>query len=183
WPCENLSTPAIDSHPSQPSTPTPVGVEMHKEDPQAASDPTSLGVTGEEGYDPQLSSGMDKGTKHYSFDHIFAQTNLSVLVDKTKSAEDGLKTTYTNSSVHKESRADEISKEIKLEDLSDLMKDTKSAFFALESPQDEPIIVSDWSEEEKEAEKYEDPFQPLILNLTILQLHILHLLNQLRYKS
>ncbi|GJX25306.1 retrovirus-related pol polyprotein from transposon TNT 1-94 [Tanacetum coccineum] len=152
---KNLSTPAMDSHLSQPLAPTLMVAEMHKEDLQAASDLTSLGVTSEEGADPQLGSGMDEGTKHY--DHIFARTNLSVLVDKTKSDRDGLKSTHTDSGINKESRADKILKEIKLEDLSDLMKDIRSTFFAPKSPQDEPIIVLDRSEKEEEAKKYEDP--------------------------
>nr|GEX04486.1 retrovirus-related Pol polyprotein from transposon TNT 1-94 [Tanacetum cinerariifolium] len=36
--------------------------------------------------------GMDEGTQDYSLDYIFTGTNPSVLVDKTKSARDGLKT-------------------------------------------------------------------------------------------
>ncbi|GJS16059.1 hypothetical protein Tco_0410531 [Tanacetum coccineum] len=36
------------------------------------------------------------------------------------------------------------------------MKDTRSAFFAPESPQDEPIIISDGSEEEEEVTKDKD---------------------------
>ncbi|GJS17812.1 hypothetical protein Tco_0412284 [Tanacetum coccineum] len=50
---------------------------------------------------------------------------------------------------------DEILKKIKLEDLLGLMKDTRSTFFTPDSPQDEPIIVSNESEEE-ETEKHED---------------------------
>ncbi|GJV28546.1 putative reverse transcriptase domain-containing protein [Tanacetum coccineum] len=49
-------------------------------------------------------------------------------------------------------RADNISKKIKLEDLSKFLKDTRSAFFTPDSPQDDPIIVTDESEEE-EADK------------------------------
>ncbi|GJS82566.1 hypothetical protein Tco_0749107, partial [Tanacetum coccineum] len=49
---------------------------------------------------------MDEGTKNYSFDHIFAWFNLSVLVDKTKSARDGLKTTHTDSDESEEEEAD-----------------------------------------------------------------------------
>ncbi|GKB51623.1 hypothetical protein Tco_0902376 [Tanacetum coccineum] len=52
-----------------------------------------------------------------------------------------------------ESRADEISKKIKLEDLLDLLKDTRSTFFTLDSLQDEPIIVTDKSKEEEEVSK------------------------------
>ncbi|GJR44368.1 retrovirus-related pol polyprotein from transposon TNT 1-94 [Tanacetum coccineum] len=98
---------------------------------------------------------MDEGTQIYSLDHKLAGTNLSVLVDKTKSARDGLKTTHTDSSTNEESRANEISKKIKLEDLSDLIKDTRSAFFTFYSPQDELIIISDKSDEE-ETKKDED---------------------------
>ncbi|GJW56514.1 hypothetical protein Tco_0103245 [Tanacetum coccineum] len=36
------------------------------------------------------------------------------------------------------------------------MQDTRSAFFTPDSPQDKPIIVSDESEEEEEAERYKD---------------------------
>nr|GEZ93075.1 hypothetical protein [Tanacetum cinerariifolium]GEZ93658.1 hypothetical protein [Tanacetum cinerariifolium] len=44
-------------------------------------------------------------------------------------------------------RADDISKKIMLEDLSEFLKDIRSAFFTPNSPQDEPIIVTDKSEE------------------------------------
>ncbi|GJV16203.1 hypothetical protein Tco_1361526 [Tanacetum coccineum] len=102
--------------------------------------------------------GMDKGTKNYSIDHIFAGTNPSVLVDQTIFAGDGLKTAHTNSGTNEESIANEISKKIKLEDLSDLLKDTQSAFFTPDSLQDEPIIVSDESEEEEEVSKDKDTY-------------------------
>ncbi|GKB74632.1 hypothetical protein Tco_0936044 [Tanacetum coccineum] len=115
-----------DKIPSHPSPPALVVGEMHKEAQQAVGGPTSLGVTSEEGAHPQ---DIDKGTKNYSFDHIFAGSNLSVLVDKTKSAEDGLKTAHTDS-------------------------DTRSAFFTPDSLQDEPIIVTDESKE-KDADKEE----------------------------
>ncbi|GKA91955.1 hypothetical protein Tco_0813880 [Tanacetum coccineum] len=119
--------------PKPPSPSTPMVGEMHKEAQQAAGGPTSLGATSKEGAHPQLSSG----------------TNLSVHVDETISAGDGLKTAHTDSGTNEESRADEISKKIKLEDLSDLMKDTRSAFFTLDSPHNEPIIILDESEEEE----------------------------------
>nr|GEW19390.1 hypothetical protein [Tanacetum cinerariifolium] len=100
--------------------------------------------------------GMDEGTKNYSFDYIFAGSNLSVLVDKTKSARDGLKTAHTNSSANKESRADDISLKVKLEDLSDILKDTRSVFFTPDSPPDKPIIVLGESEEEEEVARDKD---------------------------
>ncbi|GJZ46326.1 hypothetical protein Tco_0593922 [Tanacetum coccineum] len=94
---------------------------------QAAGSPTYLGATSEEGAHPQLSSG----------------SNPSVLVDKTKSARDGLKTAHIDSGVNEESRADDISLKVKLEDLSDILKDTRSAFFTPDSPPDEPIILTE----------------------------------------
>nr|GEY34299.1 hypothetical protein [Tanacetum cinerariifolium] len=67
-----------------------------------------------------------------------------------------LKIDFYGLGTNKESRADEISKKIKLEDLSDLLQDKRSAFFTPDSPQDEPIIVSDESEEEEEVSKDKD---------------------------
>nr|GEW59146.1 hypothetical protein [Tanacetum cinerariifolium] len=76
--------------------------------------------------------------------------------DQTKPVGYGLKTVQTNSCTDKESRANEISKKIKLEDLPDLLKDTRSAFFNHDSSQDEPNIISDESEEEEEVAKDKD---------------------------
>ncbi|GJV17921.1 hypothetical protein Tco_1363244 [Tanacetum coccineum] len=122
-----------DKSPSHSSPPTLVVGEMHKETQQATGDPTSLGATSKERAHPQLSSG----------------SNPSVLVDKTKSARDGLKTARIDSCANKESRADDISLKVKLEDLSDILKDTRSAFFTPDSPTDETIIVSNKSEKEE----------------------------------
>ncbi|GJZ55256.1 hypothetical protein Tco_0610449 [Tanacetum coccineum] len=157
--------------------------EMHKEDQQAAGGLSSLGATtsfilhseSASGHDasanftteadPGISApkdsisyqqGMDEGTKNYSFAHILVGSNPSVLVDKTKSAKDGLKTAHTTLGANEESRADDISQKVKLEDFSDILKDTRSAFFTPDSPTDEPIIVSDESEEEEDAEKDKD---------------------------
>ncbi|GKA58547.1 hypothetical protein Tco_0757735, partial [Tanacetum coccineum] len=179
---ETQSSSAKDKSSSHPSSSTHVVIEMHKEEQQAAGGPASLGATSEERAHPQLSGGcdasadstakadlgksapndsiphqqgMDEGTKNYAPGHIFARTNPSVLVDQTKSARGGLKIAQTDLATNKESRSDEISKKIKLEDLSDLMKDTRSAFFTLDSPQDEPIIVLDESEE-VDTKKHED---------------------------
>nr|GEW33626.1 hypothetical protein [Tanacetum cinerariifolium] len=54
------SNSTMDSNPSQPSVSTPVDTKMHKDDQQATGGPTSLGVTGEEGANPQLSSASSK---------------------------------------------------------------------------------------------------------------------------
>ncbi|GKD18994.1 hypothetical protein Tco_1208152 [Tanacetum coccineum] len=102
-----------------------------------------------------VDQGIDEGTQNYSLDQKFAGTNLSVLIDKTKYDGDGLKTTHTDLGTNDESRSDDISKKIKLKDLSNLMQDTISAFVSLDSLEDEPIIITDESEEE-EAERYKD---------------------------
>ncbi|GKB14395.1 hypothetical protein Tco_0848318 [Tanacetum coccineum] len=137
---ETKSSSAKYNSPSYPLPPILVVGEMHKEAQQAAGGPTSLGATSEEGAHPQLSSG----------------SNPSVLLDKTKSARDGLKTGHTDSGANEESRADDISFKVTLKDLSDILKDTRSAFFTPDSPPDEPIIVSDESKEEKEVAKDKD---------------------------
>nr|GEZ28201.1 hypothetical protein [Tanacetum cinerariifolium] len=93
-------------------------------------------------YSSPTEEGMDEGTKTCSFSHILVGSNPSVLVDKTKSIRDGLKTAHTTSSSNKESGADDILRNVKLEDLADILKDTRSAFFTSDSPTDEPIIVS-----------------------------------------
>nr|GEX60916.1 hypothetical protein [Tanacetum cinerariifolium] len=71
------------------------------------------------------------------------------LVDKTKSAKDGLKTVHIESGASKVLGADELLKKIKLEDLVDLLKDTRSAFFTPDSPPDEPINVLDEIDQEE----------------------------------
>ncbi|GKD88465.1 hypothetical protein Tco_1363972 [Tanacetum coccineum] len=75
------------SHPS-PSTP---GCD-------ASTDSTAEVDPGKSAPNDSIPSqqGMDEGTKNYSIDHIFAGTNPSVLVDKTKYARDGLKTAHTD---------------------------------------------------------------------------------------
>ncbi|GJS08835.1 retrovirus-related pol polyprotein from transposon TNT 1-94 [Tanacetum coccineum] len=133
---ETQSSLAKDKIPSHPSPPTLVVGKMHKEAQQAAGGPTSLGATSKEGAHPQLCSA-DSTTE--------ADPRLSAPNDSIPSQQ----------GINEESIADEISKKIKLEDLSDLLKDTRSAFFTPDSPQDEPIIVSDESEEE-ETEKAKD---------------------------
>ncbi|GJV47427.1 hypothetical protein Tco_1437639 [Tanacetum coccineum] len=52
------SSLTMDSNPSQPLVSAPVDPGMHKEDQQETGDPTSLGVTSEDGANPQLSSYM-----------------------------------------------------------------------------------------------------------------------------
>ncbi|GJT47666.1 hypothetical protein Tco_0973823 [Tanacetum coccineum] len=139
---ETQSSSAKDKSPSHPLPPTPLVGEMHKEAHQAAGGPTSLGATSEERVHPQLSSGCDA----LADSTTEADPGLSAPNDSIPSQQDGLKTAHTDSCANEESRADKISKKIKMEDLSDLLKDTRSAFFTPDSLQDEPIIITDESE-------------------------------------
>ncbi|GKC10248.1 hypothetical protein Tco_1001858 [Tanacetum coccineum] len=52
--------------------------------------------------------------------------------------------------------ADSTAEADPLEDSSDILKDTRSTFFTPDSPTDEPIIISDKSEEEEEVKKDKD---------------------------
>ncbi|GJR51002.1 hypothetical protein Tco_1401523 [Tanacetum coccineum] len=152
---ETQSSSAMDKSPSHPSPPTLVVGEMHKEAQQAAGGPTYLGAASEDGAHPQLSSGHDASADSIAeVDPGLSAPNDSIpsQQDQTKSPEDGLKTTQTDSGTYKEFRADEISKKIKLEDLSDLLKDTRFAFFTLDSPQDEPIIKDELKQQKAKAE-------------------------------
>nr|GEV08627.1 hypothetical protein [Tanacetum cinerariifolium] len=141
---ENQSSSAKEKSPSHPSGSTPVVPEMHKEKQQAAGSPASLKATSEEKAHLQLSSGCDASAdsttkvnlrKYAPNDSIPHQHGMD---EGTKNSAPG---------TNKECKSDEISKKIKLENLLDLMKDTRSAFFTPDSKQDEPIIVSDKSEE------------------------------------
>ncbi|GJV99064.1 hypothetical protein Tco_1554316 [Tanacetum coccineum] len=143
---ETKSSLDMDTCPSHPLPLTPVVGKMHKEAHHAAGGPTSLRDTSKDGPHPQLSSG----------------SNPNVLVDKTKYVGDGLKTIHTTLNANKESRADDISRKVKLEDLSDILKDTRSAFFTPDYPTDEPIIISDVSNEEENTENDKDTEDTLV---------------------
>ncbi|GKE59029.1 hypothetical protein Tco_1498214 [Tanacetum coccineum] len=111
--------------------------------------PRAKRATSEEGAHPQLSSGMsaftlikpvylasftftlslhqegiDEGTQNYSLNYKLAGNNPSVLVDKTKSAGDGLKTAHTDSD---ESEEEETKKDEDTHTSHDVPKDTSVA--------------------------------------------------------
>ncbi|GKD96056.1 hypothetical protein Tco_1379953, partial [Tanacetum coccineum] len=147
-----LSGTAKDKNPSQPSASTPMVVELHKEAQQATSGPASLGVTSIVRANSQLSS-----------------TNPSVLVDKTQFAGDGLGIVRTGTRTKKEASNeqefytspefttiyDEVNKEIKLEDLSGLVKNIGTEVIDLDSPEDnQPFMVPSDEEEEINAEPH-----------------------------
>ncbi|GKB95014.1 hypothetical protein Tco_0981151, partial [Tanacetum coccineum] len=149
---------AMDSNPSQTSASTPVVAEMHKEDQQATGGPTSLGVTSEERANPQLNSAVstaeaDPG-KSAPSDFIPQQQ------DKTQSVSEGLETVLTQpttgkraNSITRKVEEDEASRTIKLEDLAKLVSSVQPSFKDLDSPEDDPIIVVDDSDEDEEADE------------------------------
>nr|GEV47022.1 hypothetical protein [Tanacetum cinerariifolium] len=152
------SSSAMDSNPSRPSVSTPVDTEMHKEDQQATSGPTSLGVTSEERSNPQLSSGTDP----------------HVLADQTKSVSEGLETVLTQPTTEKEASfidvhgdkeeastaihgdKEEAFSTIKLEDLAKLVSKIQPRFKDLDSPKDDPVIIVDESDEDEPNAETED---------------------------
>nr|GEW75179.1 reverse transcriptase [Tanacetum cinerariifolium] len=87
-------------------------------------------------------------------------TDLNVLADKTKYVSDGLKTILTTpktrtSNVAKPSKEINFG-EIKLEDLAKLVLNVKAVFKDLDSPEDDPIIMVDDSEEDEDEDKNEE---------------------------
>ncbi|GKG45035.1 hypothetical protein Tco_0495113, partial [Tanacetum coccineum] len=83
-----------------------------------------------------------------------------VLADKTQSVSDGLETVLTQSTTGKEASSiakqveeDKASRTIKLEDLAKLVSSVQPSFKDLDSPEDNPIIVVDDSDEDEEAGK------------------------------
>ncbi|GJT10285.1 hypothetical protein Tco_0857327 [Tanacetum coccineum] len=178
---------AMDSNPSRPSVSTPVDTEMHKEDQQATGGPTSLGVTRHDfstdftvEADPGLSTpndsippqqGMDEGTKSTSYDHIFAGTDLHVLTDQTKSVSEGLETVLTQpttengasfTAIHGDK--EEASSTIKLEDLAKQVSQIQPSFKDLDSPEDDPVIIVDESDEDEPNAETEDTLLELEKN-------------------
>nr|GEX06590.1 hypothetical protein [Tanacetum cinerariifolium] len=155
---------------------------MHKEAQQVAVGLTYLGATGKEGAHPQLNSGMYAFiiiepvysasficTMSLHQDMMLRQIpQLKLILEyqllripylKNRVWMKEPKTTHLIAYLHganEESRADDISLKVKLEDLSDILKGTRSTFFTPDSPPDEPIIISDKSDEEEEVTKDKD---------------------------
>nr|GEZ39708.1 hypothetical protein [Tanacetum cinerariifolium] len=158
-----VSSSAIDSNPSQPPISTPVDTRIQKEDQQATSGPTSLGVTSEARVNPHLSIGNDASTASIAKADIgnFApSTNRHVLANQTKSVSEGLETVLTQpiigkgaSSVAKQIK-EELSNTIKLEDLAKLVLHVSCSFKVLNSPKDDPVIVVDDSDEDEDDEAF-----------------------------
>ncbi|GKB49563.1 hypothetical protein Tco_0900316 [Tanacetum coccineum] len=100
--------------------------------------------------------GTDEETINYLFDHFIVGTNPSILVDKTKSARDGLETAHTEieteteketSSKHlfgtetkDDAQSSDDDEEIKMDDLTELVQKIMAGYMELESPRDDQPI-------------------------------------------
>ncbi|GJZ69698.1 reverse transcriptase domain-containing protein [Tanacetum coccineum] len=150
----------VHHHPGKANTSasTPMVFEMHKEDQQATGDPKSLRVTSEEIANPQLSSA-DLTTE---VDLGLSAPNDSIpqQQEQTQSISEGLETVLTQpiigkgpSFIARQVEEEEESRTIKLEDLEKLVLNVRPSFKYLDSPEDDPIIVVDDSNEDDEAGK------------------------------
>ncbi|GJY78393.1 hypothetical protein Tco_0484194, partial [Tanacetum coccineum] len=111
--------------------------------------------------------GMDEGTKKTSYDHIFTGTDPHVRADQTKSVNEGLETVLTqpitkkgasSNAIHDDK--EEASSTIKLEDLAKLVSQIQPSFKDLDSPEDDPVIIADESDEDEPNDKTEDTSVP-----------------------
>nr|GEV76634.1 hypothetical protein [Tanacetum cinerariifolium] len=150
------SSLAIDSNPSQPLVSTHVDTRTHKEDQQATSSPTSLGVTSEAKANPQLSSAastVKANPGNYAPGDFVPQQQ-----DQTKSVSEGLKTILTQPFTEKRASSvarqikEETSNTIKLDDLAKMVSHVQPSFKDLDSPEDDPIIIVDDSDKDEDDE-------------------------------
>nr|GEZ16886.1 hypothetical protein [Tanacetum cinerariifolium] len=118
--------------------------------------------------------GMNERTKKTSYDHISAGTDPHVLANQTKSISEGLETVLTqpttekgtsSTSIHSDKEEastsihgdkEEASSTIKLEDLAKLVSQIQPSFKDLDSPEDDPIIIVDESDEDEPNAKTKD---------------------------
>ncbi|GKA60245.1 hypothetical protein Tco_0759652 [Tanacetum coccineum] len=145
------SSSAIDLNPSQPPVSTIVDTGMHKKDQQATGDPTSLVVT--------RNVALAASTAEAEPGKSAPSTNPHVLADQTKSISEGLETVLTQprtrkgaSSIARQIKEEEASNTIKLEDLEKLVSNMQPSFKDLDSPEYDPVIVVDDSDEDGEDE-------------------------------
>ncbi|GJW43679.1 hypothetical protein Tco_0072478 [Tanacetum coccineum] len=145
----------MESNPIQTSVSTPVVTEMHKEDQQATGGPNSLGVTtpfiihyeSALGYDASANSTAEADpAKSPPSDFIPQQQGLETVLNQSTSNKGA-------SNIAKQIEEVEASSTIKLEDLAKLVQNVQPSFKDLDSPEDDPIIVVDDSDEDEEADK------------------------------
>ncbi|GJQ90109.1 hypothetical protein Tco_0001248 [Tanacetum coccineum] len=134
---------AKDTNPSQPSVSTLVVTEMHKEVQQATNGPSSIGVTASTIIHFESASEHDALTDSIveaDLGKYAPNDSLSHQQDKTHSARDD---------------SNDVTKEIKLEDMSKLVKDVNIDTIGLDSLEDDqPFMVVSDEEEEIHAEPH-----------------------------
>ncbi|GJZ91403.1 hypothetical protein Tco_0663330 [Tanacetum coccineum] len=144
------SSSSMYSNLSQTSAFTLVVAEMHKEEQQASGDPKSLGVTTSFIIHSESVLGYNA-----SADSIAeADLGLSAPNDSIPQQQ-GMDEGTKNTSFNHISTEEETSRTIKLEDLAKLVSHVQESFKDLGSPEDDPIIVVDDSDEDEEADKDE----------------------------
>nr|GEU79999.1 hypothetical protein [Tanacetum cinerariifolium] len=169
----------MGSNPSQPLVFTPVDTGINKEDQQATGGLTSLGVAIKERANPRLSSGMSKFNLNKPIYLAFfiihsesasgndASAVSTAKVDhgnsapnQTKSISERLETILTQPITEKRASSvarqieEETSSTIKLEDIAKLVSHVQPSFKDLDSPEDDPVIGVDDTDEDKEDEIY-----------------------------
>ncbi|GKA94018.1 hypothetical protein Tco_0816004 [Tanacetum coccineum] len=138
-------------------------VKRQQKDQQATGGPKSLGVSGEERANPQLSSGMlafnlNKPIFTTSFIvHSESASRCDASADSTTEAAcygSYLLLKKGASSTAKQGEKEEASNTIKLKDLAKLVPNVQPNFKDLDSPEDDPINMDDDSDEDKEDEAH-----------------------------
>nr|GEV14042.1 retrovirus-related Pol polyprotein from transposon TNT 1-94 [Tanacetum cinerariifolium] len=135
--CDNTSAIAISNNPVLHSRTKHIDIRYHfirdyvlKGDIELHFIPTQY----------QLADIITKPLDEPTFKRLIVELGHDVSADSTAEADSGIYAPKDSIS----------SKQVKMEDLSDIFKDTRSAFFTLDSPTYEPIIVLDESEEDEE---------------------------------
>ncbi|GJS31008.1 putative reverse transcriptase domain-containing protein [Tanacetum coccineum] len=159
------SSSTMDSNPSQTSASTPVVAEMHKEDHSGMSafnlnEPifsASFIIYSESasGYDALADSTAEVDPGLSAPNDSIPQQH-----DQIQSISEGLETILTqpiigkgDNSIARQVEEEKASRTIKLEDLAKLVSNIQPSFKDLDSPEDDPIIVIDDSDEDEEAGK------------------------------
>ncbi|GKB00083.1 hypothetical protein Tco_0828076 [Tanacetum coccineum] len=99
----------------------------------ASTAEADLGKSAPSDFVPQQ-QGINEGTKNTSYDHLFAGKGASSIARQIEEEEE------------------EASNTIKLEDLAKLVSNVQPSFKDLDSPEDDPVIVFDDSDKDKEDE-------------------------------
>ncbi|GKC35942.1 hypothetical protein Tco_1048326 [Tanacetum coccineum] len=149
-PLKKKSGTTKDKNLNQPSASTHMVVELYKEALQATSGPASLGVTGEVRADPQLISVVSVSLTEPVF------SAFTIIQSKSASRNDASADFIAEADPRKSAPKDLLSQqqEMKLDDLSELVKDKGTEAIDLDNPEeDQPLMVLIDEDEEVHLEK------------------------------